>query len=166
MSIEVCADADAAAREAAKLIAKETREAVATQGKFVVAVSGGKTPWIMLRDLAPEDVLWNDVHVIQVDERVAPEGDPDNLANKVPGVRAALINDHFSVRQGVEDDHVNIICLGGWVMGIMEARDRVEAFLAAEFSLAERHLRRLRKVAALEKKAVSEVGAQASAIPA
>jgi ribose 5-phosphate isomerase B len=87
-------------------------------------------------------------------------------ANKVPGVRAALINDHFSARQGVEDDHMNIICLGGRVMGTMVAWDLVETFLVAEFSKAERHLRRLSKVAALEKKAASDVGAQASAIPA
>jgi len=87
-------------------------------------------------------------------------------ANKVPGVRAALINDHFSARQGVEDDHMNIICLGGRVMGAMVAWDLVETFLAARFSHAERHLRRLAKVASLEKKTSSEVGAQASAIPA
>jgi ribose 5-phosphate isomerase B len=87
-------------------------------------------------------------------------------ANKVPGVRAALINDHFSARQGVEDDHMNLICLGGRVMGTMVAWDLVETFLAADFSQAERHLRRLAKVAALEKKAAREVGAQASAIPA
>jgi ribose 5-phosphate isomerase B len=62
-------------------------------------------------------------------------------ANKVPGVRAALINDYFSARQGVEDDHMNIICLGGRVMGTMVAWDLVETFLAAEFSQAERHLK-------------------------
>src|SRR5215472_9012324 len=77
MNIEVYADADAVALAAAKLIAKEAREAVATRGKFVMAVSGGKTPWVMLRNLAKEDVPWKDVHVVQVDERIAPEGDPD-----------------------------------------------------------------------------------------
>jgi 6-phosphogluconolactonase len=77
MKIQVYADADTVAREAARLIAKEARDAVATRGKFVMAVSGGKTPWIMLRDLAQEDVPWKYVHVVQVDERVAPEGDPD-----------------------------------------------------------------------------------------
>src|SRR5215831_18909843 len=77
MKIEVYADAESVAHEAAKLIAKQAREAVATRGKFVMAVSGGKTPWIMLRDLAQEDAPWNGVHVFQVDERVAPEGDPD-----------------------------------------------------------------------------------------
>jgi 6-phosphogluconolactonase len=77
MKIEVYADADTVAREAAKLIARQAREAVAVRGKFVMAVSGGKTPWIMLRDLAQEDLPWNAVHVAQVDERIAPEGDPD-----------------------------------------------------------------------------------------
>jgi ribose 5-phosphate isomerase B len=72
-------------------------------------------------------------------------------ANKVPGVRAALIYDHFSARQGVEDDHINMICLGGRTMGPAVAWDLVQTFLAAEFSDAERHLRRLEKVAALER---------------
>ena len=77
MKIEVYADADTVALEAAKLIAKEAREAVAKRGKFAMAVSGGKTPWVMLRDLAQQDVPWKNVHVVQVDERVAPSGDPD-----------------------------------------------------------------------------------------
>jgi ribose 5-phosphate isomerase B len=71
-------------------------------------------------------------------------------ANKVPGVRAALIHDHFSARQGVEDDHMNILCMGGRTVGPAVAWDLVETFLAAEFSRAERHLRRLGKVASLE----------------
>lgn len=86
--------------------------------------------------------------------------------NKVPGVRAALINDHFSAHQGVEDDHINIICLGGRIMGTMVAWELVETFLAAEFSQAERHLRRLSKVAALEKKSASGFATSAPAIPA
>src|SRR5215475_15252752 len=77
MQIELYSDADAVALAAAKLIDKEARDAVAARGKFVMAVSGGKTPWVMLRNLAKEDVPWKNVHVIQVDERVAPEGDPD-----------------------------------------------------------------------------------------
>jgi ribose 5-phosphate isomerase B len=72
-------------------------------------------------------------------------------ANKVAGVRAALIEDHFSARQGVEDDHMNIICLGGRIVGPELAWDLIQAFLAAQFSQAERHLRRLGKVAALER---------------
>src|SRR6202046_3406979 len=77
MKIRVYPDADAVALEAAKLIAKAAREAVAARGKFVMGVSGGKTPWIMLRDLAKQEVPWNGVHIVEVDERIAPEGDPD-----------------------------------------------------------------------------------------
>ncbi len=77
MKIEVFPDAESVARESAKLIAEEARTAVALRGKFVMAVSGGKTPWIMLRNLGHEDVPWNAVHVVQVDERIAPPGDPD-----------------------------------------------------------------------------------------
>ena len=71
-------------------------------------------------------------------------------ANKVRGVRAALIHDHFSARQGVEDDHMNILCMGGRTMGPLVAWDLVQTFLEARFSQAERHLRRLGKVAAVE----------------
>jgi ribose 5-phosphate isomerase B len=71
-------------------------------------------------------------------------------ANKIKGVRAALIEDHFSARQGVEDDHLNLLCLGGRTIGPAVAWDLLQTFLAAEFSQAERHLRRLQKVAALE----------------
>lgn len=71
-------------------------------------------------------------------------------ANKVPGVRAALIHDHFSARQGVEDDHLNILCQGGRTIGLAVAWDLVQAFLAARYSQDDRHLRRLAKVAALE----------------
>jgi ribose 5-phosphate isomerase B len=72
-------------------------------------------------------------------------------ANKIRGVRAALIHDHFSARQGVEDDHMNILCMGGRTVGAAVALDLVQTFLAAEFSQAQRHLRRLSKVASLEK---------------
>ncbi|PYN40689.1 MAG: ribose-5-phosphate isomerase [Candidatus Rokuibacteriota bacterium] len=71
-------------------------------------------------------------------------------ANKLPGVRAALIHDHFSAGQGVEDDHMNIICLGGRTVGPSVAWELVQTFLAAEYSQAPRHLRRLSKVALLE----------------
>jgi len=71
-------------------------------------------------------------------------------ANKVPGVRAGLIGDHFSAHQGVEDDHMNILCMGGRTVGPEVAWEFVETYLASEFSHAERHLRRLSKVAALE----------------
>ena len=71
-------------------------------------------------------------------------------ANKIRGVRAALIHDHFSARQGVEDDHMNILCMGGRTVGAAVALDLVQTFLAAEFSQAQRHLRRLSIVAFLE----------------
>ena len=71
-------------------------------------------------------------------------------ANKVAGVRAALIHDHFSAQQGVEDDNMNIICMGARTIGPAVAWDLVQTFLAAKFSGAERHVRRLGKVAALE----------------
>jgi ribose 5-phosphate isomerase B len=77
-------------------------------------------------------------------------------ANKVPGVHACLIHDHFSAKQGVEDDHMNILCMGGRTVGPAVAWDLVETFQAAEFSQDERHLRRLGKVASLEKQAASE----------
>ncbi|HQH53946.1 MAG TPA: RpiB/LacA/LacB family sugar-phosphate isomerase [Candidatus Hydrogenedentes bacterium] len=71
-------------------------------------------------------------------------------ANKLRGIRAALIHDHFSAKQGVEDDHMNILCMGGRTVGPAVAWDLVQTFLAAEFSNATRHLRRLGKVDSLE----------------
>jgi ribose 5-phosphate isomerase B len=73
-------------------------------------------------------------------------------ANKIAGVRAGLIADSFSAHQGVEDDDMNLICLGGRVLGIKAAEELIAAFLKAKFIGAERHLRRLDKVRALEKK--------------
>ncbi len=72
------------------------------------------------------------------------------LANKVRGVRAALIHESFSARQGVEDDDLNVICLGGRVLGESAAWELIQTFLQARFSNAERHVRRLRKIAAVE----------------
>jgi len=77
MKIEILADADAVANEAAEIIAAAARAAVTARGRFVIAVSGGRTPWVMLRALAEQDVPWPAVHVVQVDERVAPAGHPD-----------------------------------------------------------------------------------------
>src|SRR5260370_32655588 len=77
MKLEVLADADTVARQAAVFLAAEARAAVAARGRFLVAVSGGHTPWQMLRALATETVPWEGVHVFQIDERVAPAGDPD-----------------------------------------------------------------------------------------
>ena len=77
MKCEVYEDADSVAQMAAQTIAADARAAVAARGQFVLAVSGGHTPWIMLRALAGEDIPWAGVHLFQTDERVAPTGDPD-----------------------------------------------------------------------------------------
>ncbi len=77
MKVEVLPDATAVAARAARLVAAEARGAVAARGRFVLAVSGGRTPWQMLRALAGEDVPWQAVDLFQVDERVAPAGHPD-----------------------------------------------------------------------------------------
>jgi ribose 5-phosphate isomerase B len=71
-------------------------------------------------------------------------------ANKVLGAKACLIHDHFSAKQGVEDDHMNILCMGGRTVGPAVAWDLVQTYLAAKYSDEPRHLRRLGKVAALE----------------
>ncbi|MEP7258341.1 MAG: RpiB/LacA/LacB family sugar-phosphate isomerase, partial [Flavitalea sp.] len=71
-------------------------------------------------------------------------------ANKIAGARAALINDHFSAHQGVEDDDMNLICLGGRVTGYALAQELILIFLKARFSGEERHIRRLEKVKQLE----------------
>src|ERR1700691_3601451 len=94
MKIEVFADEEATARAAAKNIAAEAVAAVAGRGRFVMAVSGGRTPWIMLRALAKEDLPWKYVHIAQVDERVAPAGHPDrNLTH----LRESLLSDNSPI---------------------------------------------------------------------
>ena len=94
MMVEVLEDADAVAQRAAAEIAVEARAVVAARGRFILAVSGGTTPWKMLRALAREEVPWDCLHVVQVDERVAPEGHPDrNLTH----LRGSLL-DHSPLR--------------------------------------------------------------------
>jgi 6-phosphogluconolactonase len=96
MKIEVFSGPDTAAKEAARIVAAEARQAVAERGRFVAAFSGGHTPWLMLRALADEDVPWDGVHIVQVDERVAPPGDRDrNLTH----LRESLL-DHAPVPPG------------------------------------------------------------------
>src|SRR4029450_10621605 len=77
MQIEILADAAAVATRASQFISAEARAAVTARGRFTFAVSGGRTPWQMLRELASEDMPWQSVHLFQVDERVAPAGDPE-----------------------------------------------------------------------------------------
>lgn len=77
MKINVFPDAGAAALEAARFVAESARRAVAERGTFTMAVSGGSTPWLMMEALAGQDVPWERFHVLQIDERVAPDGDPD-----------------------------------------------------------------------------------------
>ncbi len=77
MRIEVLDNAESVARQAAAVVAEVARSAVEARGRFLLAVSGGKTPWAMLRALGAEKVPWENVHVVQVDERVAPAGHPD-----------------------------------------------------------------------------------------
>jgi 6-phosphogluconolactonase len=89
VNIEVYPDDNVVARKAAGIIADAARAAVAARGRFVVAVSGGHTPWLMLRALAADELPWQQVHIAQVDERVAPAADPDrNLAH----LRASLLD--------------------------------------------------------------------------
>jgi 6-phosphogluconolactonase len=77
MTLEILDNDDQVAKKAASVIAEEAREAVTLRGQFILAVSGGRTPWKMLRMLADEDVPWQAIHILQVDERMAPEGHPD-----------------------------------------------------------------------------------------
>jgi 6-phosphogluconolactonase len=91
MKVEVFANAESVARQASALIASEARTAVAARGRFIMAVSGGHTPWLMLRALSGEDVPWQSIHLVQVDERVAPAGDPDrNLTHLNESLHAPL----------------------------------------------------------------------------
>jgi 6-phosphogluconolactonase len=99
MKMEVLEDADAAALRAAAFIAEKAREAATVRGRFIVAVSGGRSPWAMLRAFADERVPWERIHVVQVDERVAPEGHAErNLTH----LRTSLL-DHAPLRP----DHIH-----------------------------------------------------------
>jgi 6-phosphogluconolactonase len=123
VKIEIYPDDDAVARKAAAIIAATARAAVTARGRFIMAVSGGRTPWLMLRALTDDALPWKQVHVFQVDERVAPAGDPDrNLAH----LRASLL-DHAPL----SPDHVHAMPV--------EAADLDQA--------AEQYARTLREVA-------------------
>jgi 6-phosphogluconolactonase len=88
VKIERSEDAASAASAAAAFLAAEARAAIAKRGRFVVALSGGSTPWLMLRALAQEKLRWEAVQILQVDERVAPRGHPDrNLTHFIENLR-------------------------------------------------------------------------------
>ena len=92
MKIEIFPDADATAKAGALLIAEEALNAVAERGIFLLAVSGGKNPWAMLKILASEELPWAQIHIFQIDERIAPEGDSDrNLTHLLESLKAAPI---------------------------------------------------------------------------
>jgi 6-phosphogluconolactonase len=110
VEIEVFADAVAVARHAATIVAQFARDDVTSRGRFVMAVSGGRTPWQMLRALAGEDIPWHAVEIVQVDERVAPAGDPNrNLTH----LQASLL-EHAPLRpeqihaMPVESENLNV----------------------------------------------------------
>ena len=96
MNIEVLPDADAVARRAAAFIAATARSAASDRGRFVFAVSGGRTPWVMLRALVQEDVPWEAVEIVQVDERAAPEG---HLDRNLTHLRETLL-EHALLKPG------------------------------------------------------------------
>lgn len=99
MKIEVYDDDQAVSQKAATVIAQDIRDAVSARGRFVMALSGGRTPWMMLRVLAEADLPWDKIHIIQVDERIAPDGDKDrNLTH----LREALLS-----QESLPRDHIH-----------------------------------------------------------
>lgn len=123
--LEVLADADAVARRGAAYVAERARTSVARHGRFTFAVSGGKTPWAMFACLATEDMPWAHTTIYQVDERLAPEGDPDrnlthlreSLGGAPAEVRAMPVNDAdlaaAAARYGAElPDRLDLVHLG------------------------------------------------------
>ena len=105
MNVEVFDDAASVARVGAAAIAADSRAAVASRGRFTFAVSGGHTPWMMLRMLAEEDVPWAGMRIFQVDERVAPAGDPDrNLTHLRESLQRAPLRPDQIFAMPVESD--------------------------------------------------------------
>ena len=134
---DVFADAEVVAREAARFIASQARAAVTERGRFVMAVSGGRTPWQMLRALANEEVPWQAVHVVQVDERLAPEGDPDrNLTHLRESLlsHAPLSPDQIYAMPVEDEDSAatNYIKKLGQIAGIPPVVDLVHLGLGAD----------------------------------
>jgi 6-phosphogluconolactonase/glucosamine-6-phosphate isomerase/deaminase len=169
--VEVLADPESVAIRAAALIAVDARAPSAARGRYVMAVSGGHTPWLMLLAFAKKDVAWKAIHIFQVDEGVAPAGHADRNLTHVhtsllestplqpeqiyampvdsPNLESAT--EHYA--RGRPHEHY----LHGWTDGgTVRHLDLVETFLAAEYSQAERRLRRLAKVASLEEQVPSK----------
>ena len=109
MNVEILADSATVARRAAAIIADEAWEAVAARCSFVMAVSGGRTPWLMLRNLASMGIPWRAVHIVQVDERVAPNGDTNrNLTHLRESLRAAPIPPEQIYAMPVESSNLEL----------------------------------------------------------
>ena len=109
MNIEILEDSVTVAKRAASIIAEEAWEAIASRCSFVMAVSGGHTPWMMLRDLASTGIPWNAVHIVQVDERVAPDGHDDrNLTHLRESLHAAPIPPEQIYAMPVESDNLEL----------------------------------------------------------
>ena len=124
-ALEVLADGETVAQQAAVFVGERARAAVAARGRFTFAVSGGRTPWAMFAVLAGEEVPWSEVEIFQVDERVAPDGDPDrNLthlheaigaapATVVPmGVNDPDLEGASAAYAGLLPDHFDLVHLG------------------------------------------------------
>jgi 6-phosphogluconolactonase len=104
MQIAVFDDSAGVAAEAAALIAADARDAVATRRRFVLALSGGRTPWLMLRNLAGLDLPWSGLELVQVDERIAPAGDPDrNLTQLLASLAGSPLSPEQIHPMPVED---------------------------------------------------------------
>jgi 6-phosphogluconolactonase len=120
MDIRILENAEKVAGEAAKLIAAMAKREVAARGRFIMAVSGGKTPWLMLKALAYEDLPWENVHVVQVDERVAPAGHHDrNLTHLLESLLpfSSISEDHIHAMpvnspdlESAAKDYVTTLC--------------------------------------------------------
>lgn len=111
MELKVVADPESVASEAAEFITRAARAAVADHGSFVMAVSGGHTPWVMLRALAAEELPWDAVHVVQVDERIAPAGDPDrNLTHLQESLAHAPLSPDQIHLMAVESSDLQAAC--------------------------------------------------------
>jgi 6-phosphogluconolactonase len=137
MKISVFADSGTVATEAAQRIAGLARDAVEKRGRFVMAVSGGKTPWAMLRALAGFDVPWKNVYVVQVDERVAPDDHEDRNATHLRETLGSVLGDEHILAMPVEADDLEIAAVDyaealGKLAGIPPVLDLVHLGLGGD----------------------------------